>query len=593
MPPKSYLKFDLLIDAIEDGYYARVIDAPAGQASARFVLPFSRPEMAHVLTLVGGNVRRFMLGDESHVPDKPPLTPYSFGTLLYNAVFAATPVGVCLQSSIELARQQGAGLRIRLRLTDAPELAALPWEYLFDGDNRRFFAHSAQTPIVRYLDVAQAESTLRIERPLRILVILSDPKDVAPRLQVEREWNRMQEALSLLLASGAVTVTRLPTATLAVLQNTLRQNAYHVLHFIGHGWFTETQAEGITPSIALPAGLLFENAQGNSEQVTADKLGVLLHDHSATLRLAFLNSCEGARTGSANAFSGTAQYLVQQNIPAVIAMQFPISDLAAINLAQAFYRALADGYPVDAALAEGRKALFVLGSVIEWGTPVLFSRSADNQLFEPPSSAQRSFSTLLPFEPDTIFVAEGEFTLGLPDAPPPWQPHPVTLPAYRISKFPVTNAEYAAFVKVKSAHRPRGGGWRFTTPPADKLTQPVTNILWHDAVAYCAWLSQQSGRRYRLPSEAAWEKAAQSGMISSTIREWTSTLWGDNPIAPTFVYPYRSDDGRDELEGTGGLRIWRSGTGTSAVQGTAQALRHFTNPEWRFNDLGFRVVMAV
>ncbi len=75
---------------------------------------------------------------------------------------------------------------------------------------------------------------------------------------------------------------------------------------------------------------------------------------------------------------------MQRCVPAVLAMQFPISDPAAIALSREFYSALADGYPIDAALSEARKADQEAGGPLEWGTPVLFSRSDDNRLIEMP-----------------------------------------------------------------------------------------------------------------------------------------------------------------------------------------------------------------
>jgi hypothetical protein len=70
-----------------------------------------------------------------------------------------------------LARGQNAGLRIRLRLKDAPELNDLPWEYLYDKALNRFFALSSETPLVRYLDLAESIRPLIVELPLRVLVI--------------------------------------------------------------------------------------------------------------------------------------------------------------------------------------------------------------------------------------------------------------------------------------------------------------------------------------------------------------------------------------------------------------------------------------
>ena len=101
-----------------------------------------------------------------------------------------------------------------------------------------------------------------------------------------------------------------------------------------------------------------------------------------SLRLAVLNSCEGARTSHVDPFSGVASSLVECGIPAVIGMQFEITDDAAITFSERLYTALAQGYPVDAALAQARKAIFAGGHDIEFGTPVLFLRGADARLFD-------------------------------------------------------------------------------------------------------------------------------------------------------------------------------------------------------------------
>jgi outer membrane protein assembly factor BamD (BamD/ComL family) len=101
------------------------------------------------------------------------------------------------------------------------------------------------------------------------------------------------------------------------------------------------------------------------------------------MRLAILNACEGGRASRNDPFAGTAQSLVQQGLPAVIAMQFEISDQAAITFTREFYAALADGYPVDAALTEARLAIFAANdSGLEWGTPVLYMRAPDGRIFD-------------------------------------------------------------------------------------------------------------------------------------------------------------------------------------------------------------------
>ena len=116
--------------------------------------------------------------------------------------------------------------------------------------------------------------------------------------------------------------------------------------------------------------------------VSGDKLGMILHDFSS-LRLAVLNACEGARAARTDPFAGVAGSLVQRDIPAVVAMQFEISDEAAIVFARGFYEPLAAGSPVDASLAAARLAMLAERSDdIEWGTPVLFMRVADGRIFD-------------------------------------------------------------------------------------------------------------------------------------------------------------------------------------------------------------------
>jgi hypothetical protein len=158
------------------------------------------------------------------------------------------------------------------------------------------------------------------------------------------------------------------------------------LHFVGHGAFDEATQDGL---------LLMEDEEGRGRAVSAQDLGVLLHDHHS-LRLVVLNSCEGARTSRVDPFAGSAQSLVQQGIPAVVAMQFEISDEAAIAIGHEFYAALAADYPVDAALAEARKAAFTGGGA-EWGIPVLYLRAADGRIFgvQPPARDAGPHATIV------------------------------------------------------------------------------------------------------------------------------------------------------------------------------------------------------
>lgn len=127
--------------------------------------------------------------------------------------------------------------------------------------------------------------------------------------------------------------------------------------------------------------IMLVNEQGTSRPVSGLELGVILHDHHS-LRLAVLNACEGARGSIDNPLGGVAQTLIRQGLPAAVAMQFEISEEAALVFAHEFYMAIADGYPIDAATVEARKAIFASGNDVEWGTPVLHLRSSDARVFD-------------------------------------------------------------------------------------------------------------------------------------------------------------------------------------------------------------------
>ena len=123
--------------------------------------------------------------------------------------------------------------------------------------------------------------------------------------------------------------------------------------------------------------------------VSGRHLSALLRDEP-TLRLAVLNACKAGRTARHKPFAGLAQSLLQQGIPAVIAMQADITDTVAQEMTHEFYAAVAEGMPVDAALAEARKAIYTQGNYIAWGTPVLYMRTQDGRLFDILESANEA-----------------------------------------------------------------------------------------------------------------------------------------------------------------------------------------------------------
>jgi tetratricopeptide (TPR) repeat protein len=364
MAPLTYLNFDLQFERAESGYRIEA-SGPDGRYTAVFQLPFSATELENLVLRVGRTRTAMRRIDPPEIE-----AAKQFGNRLYTAVFG-DQIGVSFRRGLDQAEQRGAGLRVRVRLTHTPELANLPWEYLYDQIRNRFLALSVETPLVRYLDIPERIRPLTVELPLRALAIIASPRGQVP-LDVEREWANIQAASGDLLQRGALVLDRLPHATLSALQRRLRQAPYHILHFVGHGAFDQRLQDGV---------LMLEDDRGDEYRVSGQELGMLLHDQRS-LRLAMLNVCEGGRSAIDDPFAGVAQSLVQQGIPAVIAMQFEVSDEAAIALAHEFYSAVTDGYPVDAALSEARKSVFAQGYRLEWGTPVLYLRAPDGQIFE-------------------------------------------------------------------------------------------------------------------------------------------------------------------------------------------------------------------
>jgi branched-chain amino acid transport system substrate-binding protein len=365
----SYLDFDLWIERTPSGgYHLRVSGLPPGrEASAAFVSPVSNQEL-QIFTLRasrdGGPLRGAPQGDSAELEAAKTL-----GSQLFQAVFAGD-TRTCLLDSLEEAQQKKRGLRIRIHLADAPELVDLPWEYLYDPSARRFLNLSSETPVVRYLQSPVPIRPLTLRPPLRLLTVVAKPQGYSG-LAAEEEWERLQEAVKPLTTEGLMVAERLDQPTLIALQRRLRQPDFHILHFIGHGAFDRQKQQGI---------VLMEDESGLARPVPGEYLGMLLHDQHQ-LRLVVLNACEGARPSQIDPSAGTAQALVQQGIPAVIAMQFEISDRAATTFAHEFYGSVAVGLALDAALTEARRAIFAQVSEIEWGTPVLYMRSPDGHIF--------------------------------------------------------------------------------------------------------------------------------------------------------------------------------------------------------------------
>ena len=190
-----------------------------------------------------------------------------------------------------------------------------------------------------------------------------------------------------------------------------------------------------------------------------------------------------------------------------------------------------------------------------------------------------------------------------------------------MGRYPVTFKDYDRFVAATGAERPDGKGW-------GRGRRPVINVNWHDAKAYATWLSAQTGKTYRLPSESEWEYAARAG--TETAYSWgdeigvnrangggSGSKWSNRKTSPVGsfepnafglydmhgnVWEWVEDCWHNNYEGapsdgsawTGGgdsdLAVVRGGSWYDDPRFLRSAVRYWFRPSIRFNFLGFRLV---
>lgn len=226
-------------------------------------------------------------------------------------------------------------------------------------------------------------------------------------------------------------------------------------------------------------------------------------------------------------------------------------------------------------------------------------------------------------EPEMIVVPAGEFLMGSIAGAENERPvHRVFVDEFAIGRLAITNRLYRAFVDDTGQDPP--AGWndgRF-----NHADQPVTSVSWFDATAYCEWLSVKTGTRYRLPTEAEWERAARGGL------EGKLYTWGDEPpqLQPNYselwlngpvragqrppngfglhdisenVHEWCSDwyDERYYLNSarlnphgpeSGTRRASRGGSWRHQIKIARVAARSSIPPAFRYSDYGFRCAMS-
>ncbi|MGH9839629.1 MAG: SUMF1/EgtB/PvdO family nonheme iron enzyme [Blastocatellia bacterium] len=204
-------------------------------------------------------------------------------------------------------------------------------------------------------------------------------------------------------------------------------------------------------------------------------------------------------------------------------------------------------------------------------------------------------------DPEMIRLTEGSFMQGNETGEKDQRPaHQVYTNAFLISRREVTNRLYKSFVDASGHPAPRGAAWSGNTYPTGEGDLPVVSVSWEDAIEFCKWLSSRTGKRYRLPTEAEWEKAARlaSDQYTSIGKVWEWCLdWYDpkyyerrsrlNPQGPAAGKKVKLLGRESEARV---IRGGGFGRGT-VIQRAAE--RSYMFPNVGRPDIGFRIVRDV
>ncbi len=544
----QYKDFVVQVGARRDNEFrVRVLESPAGQGEGSFRLPWNPDEWACIRASMVRNDRD--LG--ARKPPANQLSPHHIGEELFQALFSGQ-VGLLWARSIGVVPSRGLRVQLRFKLDEQPSgdptlPHSLPWELLRQPDTRDFLALSRLTPVVRYLEVPRPAVPFRRPSVLLILVVISAPAGLSS-LDSAREWQDIQQAWG---DRPEVEVDVLEKPRASTLREALLSRPYNILHFIGHAKLDTSTGEGC---------LVFEDKNGAADPISAEELVTLLKDLTS-LRLVFLNACDTARTVGGKGldpFAGVATALVMAGLPAVVAMQFPISDDAAIAFSRTVHLRLAAGEPLDTAVTEGRQAIFAEEhSTMEWAIPVVFTRVADGFIFNPrerrfqealpnPGSGlwQRSLRMVWPIGLalclvmivfwaliDSKMIGRALSALPRSTAKPTFET--VRVGSIRIGRYEVTQRQFLQFVLSNQRWRRdrieptlHDGdylrswiSWR--EYPAKLDDHPVTQVSWYAAEAFCEWAGG------RLPQLEEWQTVAHTAEYRFP--------WGSNQSASPLL----------------------------------------------------------
>jgi hypothetical protein len=407
----NYEDFDLLatdVRVIQEGgkklvtFRLQVPHSPAGQLSESLKCKYDARQMSAYLDEL-----------ETHPLDWPDMI--HLGEWLSTALFPQD-VRQLLHTSLAIVKSQQK--RLRLRLTLAGKLHAIPWEYILlnqgggEATQMDFLGLQPDISIVRHQAATLPTQEILAPSPARVVMAFASPASLPP-LNIDEEQKTIAQALE---DNPNIQPTFISAVTLDSLRAAL--NPAHLFHFAGHGDF-EIKA---MPQPGMEEGegtLFFDNGAGDGAPLNAGKLAVQLRQ--AGVRVAVLTACQSGRRDHVNLWSSMAAALLRAEFGAVVGMQYPISDESAIAFVREFYKALAAGQTIDEAVTRGRIAISS-SDVRGWGTPVLYLQSARGEVFPPPQAvpipptAPPPHPPIIPYPRSDIFVGREEEMGKLRDA---------------------------------------------------------------------------------------------------------------------------------------------------------------------------------
>jgi CHAT domain len=294
------------------------------------------------------------------------------GSLLYDFLFGHQEIGDAFTAAyrdFQNEKKNDKDLRLRLRLIfekDTESISTLPWEFLYmpsipgkEGKGGAFLVNNEIDLILtRFIEPSDRVKQLdAIKEPLKILIVTVKPANLEA---IDSDLDALKQALSR-IEPKRIDIKTEENVTLKALQNAVERERPHILHFIGHG------SNGKIFLIKDPDGKDMEEGKKNqSRPVGASDLKGFFANHKP--RLILLQACQGAASNSEKKFQSVASALKDEDIPAVIAMQYSITNGDAKLFSQTIYEQLSQGKDIEEAVKEGRIKLGQNSSP-PWGHP--------------------------------------------------------------------------------------------------------------------------------------------------------------------------------------------------------------------------------